>query len=118
MAKTILVVDDSKSIRDIMRMTLQFKGYSVLEAEDGDEAYDMLKEKECDLVITDIAMPNMSGTELLKKIRGELKLTVPVIICSAEKSISEESFLQHGANKLLIKPVPPHTLLELVEGLL
>lgn len=119
MSKTILIVDDSEGIRTILKMTLEFKGYNILEAEDGQRAYETLKETTCDLVITDLAMPRMTGLELLVKIRKELQNTdMPVIICTAEKGANEEEFLQKGANKIMTKPVAPFDLLGVVEALI
>lgn len=119
MPKTILVVDDSESIRTILKLTLQFKGYKVIEAEDGVEAYEILKEKPLDLLITDISMPKMSGLELLNKVRQELNnTTLPIIICTAEKEANEEQILSKGANKILIKPVSPNDLLVHVQSLI
>jgi len=119
MEKTVLIVDDSESIRNILKLTLSFKGYHILEAEDGQKALDTLREKECDLVITDIAMPNMTGLELLDKIRNELEnKTLPVIVCTAEKVEQREDILKRGADSILAKPVSPFGLLETVEKLL
>jgi len=119
MSNTILIVDDSESIRSILKLTLKFKGYNVIEAENGLEAFEILKKTQCDLVITDIAMPTMTGIELLNKIRNELKNDkIPIIICTAEKIGDEEELLRKGANKLLVKPFPPTELLEVVQNLL
>ena len=118
MPKTILIVDDSESIRTILKLTLKFKGYNVLEAEDGEKGYEILKKSECDLLISDVAMPKMTGTELLNKVRRELKNeTLPIIICTAEKSANEEDFIARGANKLLKKPVSPNDLMKIVQNL-
>jgi len=117
--KTILVVDDSDSIRTILRITLQFKGFTVLEAADGCEAFETLNNHSCDLVITDIAMPNMSGIELLSKIRTQKNTkTLPVIICTAETNPDEIEYKEKGATRLLRKPVSPVHLMEIVESLL
>jgi two-component system chemotaxis response regulator CheY len=119
MSKTVLIADDSASIRNILKLTLEFKGYTVLEAEDGKAAYETLKSTACDLLISDIAMPSMSGLELLSKVRQTLQnKTLPVIICTAEKDIKEEEIIRRGANKVLIKPVSPRELLAIVEGLI
>jgi len=119
MPKTILIVDDSESIRTIVKYTLQYQGYNVIEAEDGKQAYEILKQTDCDLIIADIAMPHMSGWELLNKVRHELKKeNLPVIICTAEKNANEEEFIRKGANKLLVKPFSPRTLLEIIDSLL
>lgn len=118
MPKTILIVDDSESIRSIIKYTLEFEGYNTIEAEDGKDAYEILKQRDCDLIIADIAMPRMSGGELLNKVRYELKKDIPVIICTAEKNAKEEEFIRKGANKLLVKPFSPRELLEIVDNLL
>jgi len=119
MPKTILIVDDSESIRTILKLTLEFKGYSVIEAEDGKKAFEILKQTDCDLVIADIVMPHMSGVELLNKVRHELKKEdLPVIICTAEENVNEEEFIRKGASKLLTKPFSPRSLLEIVDSLI
>ena len=115
----VLIVDDSESIRSIFKMTLKYKGYEVTEACDGQEAYDLLKTNSYDLVISDIAMPIMTGIELLKKIRTELHLeTLPVVICTAEKDAPEEEFIKRGANRVIQKPISPLEILQLVENLI
>ena len=119
MPKTILIVDDSESIRTILKLTLEFKGYTVIEAEDGKKAFEILKQTDCDLVIADIVMPHMSGVELLNKVRHTLKKEdLPVIICTAEENVNEEEFIRKGASKLLIKPFSPRSLLEIVDSLI
>ncbi len=119
MPKTILIVDDSESIRTILKLTLEFKGYTVIEAEDGKKAFEILKQTDCDLVIADIVMPHMSGVELLNKVRHALKKEdLPVIICTAEENVNEEEFIRKGASKLLTKPFSPRSLLEIVDSLI
>ena len=119
MPKTILIADDSESIRMILRMTLQFKGFTILEAADGAQAFEILKGRECDLIIADIAMPNMTGLELLQKVRQELKKEgVPIIICTAEKSPGEAELLCRGATRVVEKPFSPIEFMEMVERLL
>ncbi len=119
MAHTILIVDDSESVRNIFSMSLQITGNTIREAADGEEAYKIIRETDVDLVITDIAMPKMSGTELLKKIRTELRNpTLPVIICTAERKADAKQLLQSGANDVLEKPIIPSKLLKKVKALL
>lgn len=119
MPKTILIVDDSESIRTILRLTLQFSGYGILEAEDGKQACEILECSPCDLVITDIAMPVMTGIDLLKKIREDLnRADLPVIIFTAEKAYQHEDLLKKGATKLMEKPISPRELLDIVKNLL
>ncbi|MBN1900938.1 response regulator [Candidatus Sumerlaeota bacterium] len=117
--RTILIVDDSESIRTILKLTLQFKGYKIMEAGDGEEGYKILQKDSCDLLITDLAMPHMSGLELIDKVRGELNLdSLPVIICTAEETPDPGVYIKRGATQVLMKPVSPLDLLKTVETLL
>jgi chemosensory pili system protein ChpA (sensor histidine kinase/response regulator) len=117
--KTILIVDDSESIRTILKITLQFKQYHILEARDGEEAYQILRENPCDLLITDLAMPHMSGLELIGKVRGELKMeSLPVVVCTAEETHDPQDYIKKGANHVLMKPVSPIELLKIVDKIL
>jgi two-component system chemotaxis response regulator CheY len=115
MSKTIIIADDSESIRTVLKMTLEFKGHRVIEAANGREAWEQLQAGECDLLITDLAMPEMSGLELLQKIRREQHNdALPIIVCTAEAMGNEAKYLEQGANDLLNKPISPIELLELV----
>jgi len=80
--KKILVVDDEKNIRLLLKEELTDEGYDVLLAESGAKALDMIKSDKPDLVTLDIKMPGEDGLSILRKIR-ELEYDMPVIICSA-----------------------------------
>ncbi|MGD1974993.1 MAG: response regulator, partial [Desulfobacterales bacterium] len=71
MRQTILLVDDEPDIRDVLSLSLYDMGYHVYEAENGDEALRIFKDKQPSMVMTDIKMPGMDGIELLKKIKHE-----------------------------------------------
>ncbi len=119
MPKTVLVVDDNDNIRTIFKVTLQFKGFTVIEAGDGAEALKALAAQPVDLIVSDIAMPNMSGLELLDKVRSDPKHGgLPVIISSAEKNADEEDLLRRGATAVMPKPCRPLDLLNKVQSLL
>ena len=119
MAKTILIADDNPDVRGILKMTLKFKGYNIIEAEDGKEAFEILQKTPCDLLVSDIDMPNMQGPELLVKVRQELKnTTMPVIICTGEKDPREAELLKNGANRVMKKPFSPIELMQVVEKLI
>lgn len=118
MPKTILIADDSTSIRSIFKMSLEFKGYRIIEAEDGSKAWEILQSEPCDLLISDLAMPGMTGLELLQKVRAEHpNKALPVIICTAER-VKTEDIISRGADKLLPKPCSPVELMRVVEALL
>ena len=80
--KTILVVDDEKNIRLLYKAELEDEGYKVLTASNGLEALDVLKKETVDLVLLDIKMPEMSGSEFLRYIR-QFNQTLPIIISTA-----------------------------------
>jgi len=103
----ILVVDDFSTMRRIIRNILKQLGYSnIEEAEDGDVAFEKLKEAEYDFVITDWNMPNMTGLDLLKAIRSNEKLKdlkVLLVTAEAEKENVVQA-AQAGVNDYVVKP--------------
>ncbi|MGD8353029.1 MAG: response regulator [Pseudomonadota bacterium] len=104
--KKILVVDDSRTVRQLLKMVLT-KGFKcqVAEVEDGMEALQSLQTDTYDLVITDINMPNMDGLTLVRKIRTEVGLTVPIIIITTlGKEEDRDKGLELGADSYLTKP--------------
>jgi CheY-like chemotaxis protein len=79
---TILVVDDEKDFRDLMTFWLESKGYEVIQAADGKDALDQIKQRIPDIVFLDLYMPVMDGAETLRRIRRRNR-NIPVIIISA-----------------------------------
>ena len=105
MAHKILVVDDEEIIRDSLFFILEKEGYSVDKAENGKIAYDKMIANHFDLVITDIEMPLMKGTELLEKIKT-LNVQTSVIIITAFGSLDTAiTALRNGASDYILKPV-------------
>lgn len=80
--KKVLVVDDTKSIKQLLTTCLEFMNYEVLTANNGTEALELLKNESVDFIFLDIKMPEISGTEVLRRIRG-LGIYTPVIIMTA-----------------------------------
>ncbi|MGB8348654.1 MAG: response regulator transcription factor [Ktedonobacteraceae bacterium] len=114
---TVLVVDDEPRIRDLVRMNLEMERYRVLEACDGREALDQLREHLPDLVVLDVMMPDMDGFETLKAIR-EVS-TVPVIMLTVRQSEQDKiRGLDLGADDYLAKPFSPRELLSRIRALL
>ena len=103
----ILVVDDFSTMRRIVKAILKQLGYdNIEEAEDGKEAFDMLKKGKFDFVVSDWNMPNMTGVDLLRAIRADEALKhLPVLMVTAEteKSIVIEA-IQAGVNNYIVKP--------------
>jgi two-component system, chemotaxis family, chemotaxis protein CheY len=114
MAKTILIVDDSESIREVVKFTLENEGYTVLVGVDGKDALKFLDGKTIDLVITDLHMPNMDGIELIKHIRAiEAYKRIPILFLTTESQVSRKMEAKDaGATGWIIKPFVPTKLLE------
>ena len=81
----ILVVDDDKAVRLLLRVVLERRGHSVVEAENGDEGLRYYRAEPADLVIVDIQMPVMDGLQMIKELRGDFP-TAKIIAISGEKS--------------------------------
>jgi two-component system response regulator PilR (NtrC family) len=117
MLRKILVVDDEQIIRESLSYVLSKEDYQVEEAENGKEAYEKLLETTYDLVITDLEMPEMKGTELLDKIRN-LSLQTATIVVTAYGSLETAiSALRSGASDYILKPVEFDELLIKVKKL-
>lgn len=114
---TILIVDDEPRIRDFVRMNLELEHYRVIEASNGLEALEKLREHLPDLVILDVMMPEMDGFETLHAIR-EVS-TVPVIMLTVRQSEQDRiRGLDLGADDYLAKPFSPRELLLRIRALL
>lgn len=116
MAKKILAVDDSKTMRDMVSFTLKGAGYDVVEAEDGLIALDAIS-ADIDLVITDINMPNMGGIDLVKALREIPEhSSTPILVLTTESDDSKKNEGRSaGATGWIIKPFEPEKLLKVVQ---
>ncbi|PJC68840.1 MAG: pilus assembly protein PilB, partial [Zetaproteobacteria bacterium CG_4_8_14_3_um_filter_59_5] len=105
----VLVVDDSASVRNLVKFVLSAQGYVTLEAEDGQEAWRMLQQDTFDLVLSDYEMPHMAGPELVQRIREQGKFDgMPVMLLTSRDSEEDEvEGLETGADDYIIKPVEP-----------
>lgn len=110
----ILVIDDQPSVRFGLRQLLEGEGYRVLEAESGAQALPIVTEKAPELILLDLRLPDVSGLELLTRIR-EIDDDVPVIILTAHGSIETAiEALKKGAENFFTKPFDPESLLILI----
>jgi len=107
--QTILVVDDSSSVRNLVEFVLDADGYKILQAEDGQQAWDILQRIKPSLVLTDFEMPNMTGLELLRRMREQERFNdVPIIMLTARKNEDDEvKGFKAGADDYIGKPVEP-----------
>lgn len=119
MSKTILVVDDSASIRQVVSIALKGAGYSVIEAVDGKDALGKLDGQKINLVISDVNMPNMDGISFLKEMKQKpsYKFT-PVIMLTTEGAEEKKREGQAaGAKAWVVKPFKPEQMLQAVSML-
>lgn len=117
MAKTILAVDDSASLRQMVSFTLKGAGYDVVEAEDGTDGLAKAKGKQVDLVLTDQNMPKMDGLTLIKNLRELPQYkAAPILMLTTESSDAMKAQGKAaGATGWLVKPFDPAKLLEVVK---
>lgn len=120
MAKTILTVDDSLSIRQMVTFTLKSAGYDVLDAIDGIDGLEKAKANSVDLILTDQNMPRMDGLTLVKSLRALPQHSkTPILILTTEST--DEMKAQGraaGATGWLVKPFDPQKLIDVVRKVL
>lgn len=120
MAKTIMSVDDSASMRQMVKLTLTGAGYDVVEAADGSEALSKAQAGGVSMVLTDLNMPNMDGLTLIRELR---KLPaykgVPIVFLTTESDDARKSEARaSGATAWIVKPFKQEQLLGVVKKVL
>lgn len=120
MAKTILAVDDSKSILQMVSMTLKGAGYLVVEAGNGQEALAVAQRQKVDLVLTDLNMPVMDGLTLVQKLRASptYKFTPILMLTTEAGDAFKAKGKAAGLTGWLVKPFDPQKLLGVVKKVL
>ena len=113
MSKTIMIVDDSLSMRQMLGKTLRDAGYDVTEAVDGRDAVEKLKARATDLLITDLNMPNMDGIQLISAARAmpSLKLTPIIMLTTEADANKKQAGRAAGATAWVVNPFQPDQLL-------
>ena len=119
-SQVILAVDDSASMRQMVRYTLEGAGYEVVQASDGVEALDFAKTRGVDLVLTDVNMPRMDGITLVKELRAlEAYKFVPMLVLTTESGAETKTRgRQAGATGWIVKPFNPDQLLATIARVL
>ncbi len=116
MSKTILTIDDSRMMREMLLMVLQGAGFNVVQAEDGVEGLEALARTTPDVIITDINMPRMDGYGVIEGVRQDPKhRAIPIIVLSTESSAEKKGRARDaGATGWIVKPFQADTLIDVV----
>lgn len=120
MAKTILIVDDSASLRQVVGIALRNAGYDVIEGSDGKDAMGKLNGQKINLIISDLNMPNMDGIALIKEVKSNASYKfTPIIMLTTESADQrKEEGRAAGAKAWIVKPFKPEQLLVAVSKLI
>ena len=120
MPRTVLVVDDSVTIRQMVTYTLKQAGFGVVEASDGQDALERLGNARVDLVITDLNMPRMDGITMIRQLRGRAvsKYTPVVMLTTESQDSKRQEGRSAGATAWMVKPFHPDKLLAVIAKVL
>jgi CheY-like chemotaxis protein len=116
MTYKILSIEDTTSFRHLIRMTLEFERFVVVEAEGGQRGLELVRSEVPDLILLDLKMPGMSGLNVCRHLKNDAHLCkIPIVLLSSSDDSDEiEECLQLGAQGYLLKPFRPAMLLEIV----
>ena len=119
MAKSILIVDDSASVRQVVSISLRNAGYEVTEGCDGKDALSKLKGQKVHLIISDVNMPNMDGISFVKAVKqmAAYKFTPIVMLTTESQESKKKEGQEAGAKAWIVKPFKPDQLLGVVQKL-
>jgi len=112
MIKTLLIAEDEDVMRSMLVDYLEDVGYTILEAENGAVAWEMWSNNKCDLLITDINMPNLNGIELLKKIKATDRAFPVIVVTGVTTESLKKEAITYGADTLLAKPFKMKELID------
>ena len=120
MENTILIVDDSESIIEVVKFTLENNGFNVISACNGKEALTKLDGKKIDLLLTDLHMPEMNGIELIREARKLDKYkSMPILFLTTESQAEKKlEAKEAGATGWIVKPFAPPKLLSAIKKVL
>jgi Response regulator containing a CheY-like receiver domain and a GGDEF domain len=114
--KVVLTVDDSRTMRDMLRLALTNAGFTVLQAEDGEHGLQVLREGAPDVIVTDINMPRLDGYGFIEGVRADPQhRTIPILVLSTESSPEKKMRAREaGASGWIVKPFSPEKLVEAI----
>jgi two-component system chemotaxis response regulator CheY len=119
MGKTVMIVDDSASLRQVVNIALTGAGYDVIEACDGQDALGKLTGQKVHLIISDVNMPNMDGIAFVKNVkqRQEYKFTPIIMLTTESEEDKKNAGREAGAKAWVVKPFQPAQMLNAVSKL-
>ena len=119
MSKTIMVIDDSASIRQVVKITLSTAGYDIIEACDGKDALNKLTGRKINLIVCDVNMPNMDGISFLKNLKAlpSHRFTPVIMLTTESQEAKKQEGKLAGARAWVVKPFKPEQMLEAVSKL-
>jgi two-component system chemotaxis response regulator CheY len=117
MKKTVLIVDDSESVREVIQFTLEQAGYAVRVGVDGKDALRHLEGDDIRLIITDLHMPHLNGIDLIKQVRAreEYRYTPILLLTTESQANKKQEAKDAGATGWIVKPFVQEKLLEVVQ---
>lgn len=116
MSKTILTIDDSRTMRELLRAALDAAGFTVIQAEDGLHGLEVLSACDPDVIITDINMPRMNGLEFIEAVRvDQTRRAIPIIVLTTESDVAKKDRARKaGATGWIVKPFDPAKLVSAI----
>jgi len=116
MSKRILTIDDSKTMRDMLLLTLTDAGFEVLQGVDGEDGLAVLGDQKVDVIITDINMPKMDGYEVIRQLRQNPRhKTTPILVLTTESDGDKRNIARNaGATGWMVKPFDPEGLIAII----
>jgi two-component system, chemotaxis family, chemotaxis protein CheY len=120
MAKTVMIVDDSASVRQVVTLALKGAGYEVIEGADGKDALGKLKGQKVHLIISDVNMPNMDGITFVKEVKKlpDYKFTPIIMLTTESQEEKKQEGQAAGAKAWIVKPFQPDQMLNAVSKLI
>lgn len=120
MSKLILIVDDSASIRQVVKIALTNAGYEVMDACDGQDALSKMDGTKIHLIISDVNMPNMDGISFVKEVKNhpDYKFTPVIMLTTESEDDKKTAGKEAGAKAWIVKPFQPEQMLDAVSKLI
>jgi len=117
MKKKVLTVDDSRTIRNMLLVTLNNAGFETIQAEDGVEGLEVLEECNPDVIVTDINMPRLDGFGFIEGVRqNERYRAIPILVLTTESDAEKKNRAREaGATGWIVKPFDPSKLIAAIE---